>query len=392
MKLTIKTLSQQQFTIESDPEESILQVKQKIAKDQGHPADWQKLIHSGKVLDDNTKVSQYNIQENEFLVLMVRKPKDAPTTAPTTTTQPTTTTTTTTTQEKTQTPSTPQTTTNTPSTSSTPLTQPTSTTTTPTNSSTLVMGTEYERSVTQLCDMGFEREQVVAALRAAFNNPDRAVEYLMNGIPDAVEQPIPTSTGGGRATSAPSPNTGGGRAPSNPVPMTGGIGIGINPNTPLIPPSLLGQQGTTGVGGGGPSPFEFLRQHPQFDMLRQMVQTNPQLLQPVLQQLGQQNPNLLTLISQHQQEFINLLNEPVTVGGTGGQTGAMGGGLGGLGGMGQGGGPGPQYIQVTPEEKAAIDRLENLGFDRSQVIEAFFACEKDENLTANYLLEHLGEQ
>jgi len=375
MKLTIKTLSQQQFTVETDPEESILQVKQKIAKDQGHPADWQKLIHSGKVLDDNTKVSQYNIQENEFLVLMVRKPKDAP--APTTTPQPTTTPTPT--QEKpVQTPSTPTTTTST--TTTTPSSQPT--TSAPGSSSTLVMGTEYERSVTQLCDMGFEREQVVAALRAAFNNPDRAVEYLMNGIPDNVEPPMqqPTTTGGGRAPSAPAPSTGGGRAPSNPVPMTGGI----NPNTPLIPPSLLGQQG--GSGTGGPNPFDFLRQHPQFDMLRQMVQSNPQLLQPVLQQLGQQNPNLLTLISQHQQEFINLLNEPVTGGG-------QAPGLGGMGGMGAQGGPGgPQYIQVTPEEKAAIDRLENLGFDRSQVIEAFFACQKDENLTANYLLEHLGEE
>ena len=32
--------------------------------------------------------------------------------------------------------------------------------------------------------MGFPREMAVAALRAAFGDADRAVQYLMDGIPD----------------------------------------------------------------------------------------------------------------------------------------------------------------------------------------------------------------
>ena len=43
----------------------------------------------------------------------------------------------------------------------------------------IVTGSEYETMLTEIMSMGYERERVVAALRASYNNPHRAVEYLL---------------------------------------------------------------------------------------------------------------------------------------------------------------------------------------------------------------------
>lgn len=42
------------------------------------------------------------------------------------------------------------------------------------------MGAARQEAIANLENMGFERTQIDAAMRAAFYNPDRAVEYLLN--------------------------------------------------------------------------------------------------------------------------------------------------------------------------------------------------------------------
>ena len=46
-----------------------------------------------------------------------------------------------------------------------------------------VTGEAYDDAVANLMGMGFEREQVVRALHASFNNPERAAEYLFSVSP-----------------------------------------------------------------------------------------------------------------------------------------------------------------------------------------------------------------
>ncbi|PNI49192.1 RAD23B isoform 1 [Pan troglodytes] len=403
MQVTLKTLQQQTFKIDIDPEETVKALKEKIESEKGKdafPVAGQKLIYAGKILNDDTALKEYKIDEKNFVVVMVTKPKAVSTPAPATTQQSapasttavTCSTTTTVAQAPIPVPalaptSTPASITPASATASsepapasaakqekpaekpaeTPVaTSPTATDSTSGDSSrsnlfedatsALVTGQSYENMVTEIMSMGYEREQVIAALRASFNNPDRAVEYLLMGIPGdresqaVVDPPQAASTGA--------------------------------PQSSAVAAAAATTTATTTTTSSGGHPLEFLRNQPQFQQMRQIIQQNPSLLPALLQQIGRENPQLLQQISQHQEHFIQMLNEPVQEAG-----GQGGGGGGGSGGIAEAGSGHMNYIQVTPQEKEAIERLKALGFPEGLVIQAYFACEKNENLAANFLLQ-----
>uniref|UniRef100_A0A8C2SKU9 UV excision repair protein RAD23 n=1 Tax=Capra hircus TaxID=9925 RepID=A0A8C2SKU9_CAPHI len=322
--ITLKTLQQQTFKIRMEPDETVKVLKEKIEAEKGRdafPVAGQKLIYAGKILSDDVPIRDYRIDEKNFVVVMVTKAKTSPGTSVPSEASPTATP-----ESSTSFPSAPASGMShppptaredkSPSEESAPTTSPESVSGSVPSSgssgreedaaSTLVTGSEYETMLTEIMSMGYERERVVAALRASYNNPHRAVEYLLTGIPGSPE-----------------------------------------PEHGSVQESQVSEQPSTEA---GENPLEFLRDQPQFQNMRQVIQQNPALLPALLQQLGQENPQLLQQISRHQEQFIQMLNEPpgelVDISDVEGEVGAIGEEA-----------PQMNYIQVTPQEKEAIERV-----------------------------------
>ncbi|KAF4632875.1 hypothetical protein G7Y89_g5242 [Cudoniella acicularis] len=392
MKLTFKDLKQQKFVIEAEPSELISDVKEKISKEKGWEASTQKLIYSGKILQDANTVESYKIEEKGFIVCMISKPKAAPSAS---------------TSTPSKAPSTPA-----PAAASTPAppaapapvasssanvvpatpspagsgAAPAGSMAAPTPSGTassgLAMGAERAAQIAEMESMGFERSQIDLAMRAAFYNSERAIEYLLTGIPDNVQQEQrPTAPAPGaqaEASQAPAAAAAGGDGGEEPINLfeaAAQAGAGGRGGADAARGAAGNLFGAAGVGAGaaaGLGNLDFLRNNPQFQQLRQVVQQNPQMLEPILQQVGAGNPQLAQLIGQHPEQFLQLLSEdgdndaPLP--------------------------PGAQAISVTEEERAAIERLVLLGFPRDQAIQAYFACDKNEELAANFLFDQPDDE
>ncbi|KAG8357417.1 hypothetical protein FVEN_g4654 [Fusarium venenatum] len=373
MKVTFKNvlqdLKQQKFTLDVEPSELISAVKQKISAEKGWEPQLQKLIYSGKILKDDETVGSYNIEEKGFVVCMVNKPKPKPAESsaapPATPAAP-----------PTRTPAAPaapaQSSSQQAAVPATPTPQR-SADTGPEEPSGLAMGSQRTEAIANMEAMGFERSQIEAAMRAAFNNPDRAVEYLLNGIPDNIRQEqqqreaapaAPASQPSQPAAAAPQGGEEGGVNLFDLAAQHGGSGArggsGGNEAAAAAAAAAAGQGGDLGN-------LDFLRHNAQFQQLRQIVQQQPQMLEPILQQLGAGNPQLAELIASNPDQFLQLLGEyadddvPLP--------------------------PGAQAISVTEEERDAIERLCRLGFDRDAAIQAYFACDKNEELAANFLFD-----
>mmetsp|Transcript_4858 Transcript_4858/g.10874 ORF Transcript_4858/g.10874 Transcript_4858/m.10874 type:complete len:456 (-) Transcript_4858:8-1375(-) len=426
MKLTVKTLKGSAFVVECEPSQTVLEVKGIIESTNADlPASSMKLIHSGKVLMDDPTIESYGIKQNGFLVVMVTKAKKAAAKAPAPAETakapaPAAAAPTTKTNDETKASE---------SATSAPPTDAATSAPAPAADASADSGPEVPaEAVNSLTAMGFPEAEVRFCLRAANGNPDIAVEFLTNGIP------------------------------------------------PGLQPGEQNASGSSSSSAGSGATLAALRSHPQFNDLRRLVQSNPAMLQTVLTQIGQQQPELLTEINANQEAFLQMMNEPISETSdaslpsssssqpesesavSGADTGmqgippgmmegmanpaqmaqliqnmspdelnqmstmmglsseqlrstaqmlgqippeqlqqymmqAMQGGGGGSHGgmMGGGGGGGPQVLRLTEEEMAAVNRLADMGFDRTEAAQAYLACDKNESLAANLLMDSMGD-
>lgn len=419
MKIKFRELDRTSTEVEVEETDTVLEVKGKLCKAAANLHSVQpsglKLIYSGRILKDQDKISEYNINSDKgFVMAVVARSAQSSATSGNSTPKP---------ESKPVTKSSEGSNTGSAAAAAAPVANPVSapsepsrpqqtepeTTTESGGASAFAMGQQREQAISNMVEMGYPREQAEAAMRAAFNNPDRAVEYLLTGIPEnirlaqqqqqqqqqarqeqeqaaeataedasdeqehAAEQAVERDVNlFDAAAMQQQQSRGTGRAGAGLAGLGGaGAGAGAGAGTR----DGDGDDMETDEAGGQLN-LQSLASDPSFQQVIELVRQRPDLLEPVLQQLVGANPQLQQLIAENP-EALGQLFEGLE-------------GEGGLGELGASGAehPGSIQIEVTPEDTAAIERLQELGFSRSAVIQAYIACDKNEELAANYLFEH----
>ncbi|KAF3988956.1 hypothetical protein FT663_03063 [Candidozyma haemuli var. vulneris] len=342
-------------------------VKEKVAAAKDVDPSQLKFVYSGKVLQDEKPLSDFKIKEGDSIIYMVGK-KKTPTPQPPAGQAPTEGVAAGKSDEAKQSESTAKANpvSSTESTNISTAGETGSGSGTGSSAADFSSGSEREAAIQNMLEMGYERPQIEQALRAAFNNPHRAVEYLLTGIPESLAQPAQPAQASEGAQAAPA-------APAAPA-----AEADVSRDEDADTHENLFEAAEAAAAGerGAEAPEEAnLDDHSsQLATLRAALQNNPELIQPMLDQLAASNPQIAEMIEQDPEGFMRHFlgngDEDFEIEGEGAEGEQE---------------PGTVRIALTEQDESAINRLCELGFERNLVIQVYMACDKNEEVTADIL-------
>jgi UV excision repair protein RAD23 len=183
---------------------------------------------------------------------------------------------------------------------------PAETATAVTGADAFATGSELQASIKAISEMGFEEAEVKRAMRAAFNNPERAVEYLMSGIPEHLVPPAAAPPGAAPAAAAPA-----GDAAAPPAAAAAAAG---GPNAAPLDmwgapvPAAAGGAAAAAGGGGVADLLQQVRSNPAAaQRIQQLLQSDPNQLMALLQELSRQNPEFAQQLQANPQATLGAL-------------------------------------------------------------------------------------
>ncbi|CUS21404.1 LAQU0S03e01838g1_1 [Lachancea quebecensis] len=380
VKINFKDFKKQVLTLELDSTSTISEAKQRLAETKDCDESQIKLIYSGKILQDDRTIADYKLNDGDQVIFMISKKKSTTTK---TTVPPS--------EQKSAEPSAPSSSAaSAPSAenagaseqTNTPAAAAPSSSTAPTDPA-FVTGSRRDETVQRIMEMGYDREQVERALRAAFNNPDRAVEYLLMGIPEHLQQ---------AQQQQPQPEA---QAPeSHEIQQPQEHEEQQASSDDLFAQAAASTGGEEG-GDNARAPGTIGLTMEDLLSLRQVVTGNPEALPPLLESLSTRYPELREQIMTNPEMFISMLLE--AVGGSlpegimEGDAGIDAGAEGALTGADVEGSEQAPQLEISPQDQEAISRLCELGFERTLVVQVYFACDKNEEIAANMLFSEYAD-
>jgi UV excision repair protein RAD23 len=253
--------------------------------------------------------------------------------------------------------------------------------------------------VANLTSLGFPEDQVRAALTAAFGSPDRAAEYLFNGIPANA----PAAGGAGGA--------GGAGMDAGDGEDDGEDDDGEDDDDDMDDGDEDGADDSLGLDEPAEVDVEMMENNEEIaagaeeltgriERLRSIIMARPELLPQILNEISNANPQLGAMIRANPEAVMQML----TQGAADIRTAALanvnaargGGGAGGAAGApgapGAAAQPAVQRIALSPAEQASVQNLIGLGFTPRRALEAFLICDRNEEMAANYLFENPEER